>query len=174
MKKTIFLLLTLCSSLFVNAQTFIRELPREFRSNYGSGFYLKYISKYLVNAGVPYIYSSEDNGANASILIDVYNEKFEDIRSFSINYCIEKDNCIIGAPTTLDIENYDSGKYIEYSFISQNFFNNDDHFEYVCPLYDKTNSSIVEYDRNGDGIIDSKWVSGKKIGFIVFSDDGSE
>jgi hypothetical protein len=170
MKKAIILLLTLCSSLFVNAQTFVTEFSSRIQDDKGS---LNYIPNYIVNAGVPYFYSWDRNHSVSSTLINIYNEKFEDIGSFIINYYIEKENYVIGMLNYCRFNNYDNDINISFC-VSQNFFNNDDHFEFVCPLIDKTNLHTEEYDWDNDGIIDSKSISGEYVGFVVFSDDGSE
>ena len=179
MKKTIILLLTLCSSLLVNAQTFVTELPINHVSSGGSVF-MRFIPKNLVFDNVPYLYGLIKNSTdNLDRSIVVYNEKIDLIATIKVNSFKEGTDYIIGnlSDYNSDYYNYDNfAVYSSYSrlYISQTFFNDDKNFELIYSLYDKANSSIEETDYDGDGIIDNKFVSGSRIGFIVLSDDGTE
>lgn len=180
MKKIIILLLALCSSLLVKSQTFVTELPREHVE--ASPGYMNYIPKNLVFDNIPYIYGMVNNSdGNLDRSIFVYDGNFDLTATIKVNSFKEETDYIIGELMwnySSYYNNYDIyalyNSYYSRFYISQTFFNNDRNFEIIYSLYDKTNSSILEEDRDGDGVIDTKDVSGNKIGFIVLSDDGTE
>ena len=171
MKKTIILLLTLCSSLLANSQTFLTEFPVSNFSSYNDAR-MSHIPKNLVFEKVPYIYWMVKDEINRFV---VYNEKLEPIATFKDISYTEENNYLVGETVTNGCCYFNYDNSIAGTFeINQTFFNNDRNFELIYPLYDKTNSSIVENDWNGDGITDSKSINGKRIGFKVVSDDGNE
>ena len=76
----------------------------------------------------------------------------------------------------LYFEDYDNNTHPDQGFyLSQTLFNTDEKFEYVVPIYESIERIQDEYDRDGDGEIDSRQVCHEQqsTGFKVVSEDGT-
>ncbi|MBR1712715.1 MAG: hypothetical protein IJ722_04870 [Alloprevotella sp.] len=76
----------------------------------------------------------------------------------------------------LAFEDYDDNSHPDQNFcLSQTLFNEDEKFEYIEPIYESKESIQEEYDRDGDGEIDTRTIyrGVRHIGFRIMSEDGS-
>ncbi len=78
--------------------------------------------------------------------------------------------------TNLFFEDYDENSHPDQDFyVSQTLFNEDEKFEYLAPYGDVSEHIEEGSDRDGDGIVDTRYISQdfERKGYNVMSEDGT-